>query len=127
MRRVFLFWSFIILILVVGTAATIYSKILLQREQERADKIMEELALSEPSRVPRLPDIASDEEIEEMPTEIEPPEQLPLESLKAAQEIELPESTEAEALPQLPLEAPKMPTLPELPTTIEIEPLGEPE
>lgn len=46
MRKVFVFWGIIFVILMLGAAAIVYGKILLKEEIERAERIREELAVS---------------------------------------------------------------------------------
>ncbi len=64
MRNVFLFWGIILLILIIGIAAIIYGKVILEEEGKRQERLIEELA----------PVLVS------APVEIEPvrPEEMPL-------------------------------------------------
>lgn len=100
MRKIFLFWIIILIILIAGIAAIIYGKMLLKAEDEKAREIMEELSTTAIPRVDTLPVLPSDMETEEMPEEVEPLEPaLPsgVETEEMPEEVESPE-------PVLPLE-----------------------
>lgn len=77
MRKIFLFWITILIILIAGIASIIYGKMLLKTEDEKARELMEELSTTTTPRVDTLPALPSDMETEEMPEEVEPPEPAP--------------------------------------------------
>lgn len=131
MRKVFLFWGVVLFVLLLGLAAIIYSKTLLKEEEERANRTRAEVTLPKVSTTPKFPALPSGIGLGEAPAKIEfsgpvPPQDV--ESLKAPEEIKLPEVSEDEAVPpQLPPEVSEILTLPEPPAHIDIESLKVPE
>ena len=130
MRRVFLFWSLILFILILGAAAIIYGTLLLKKEEERGERIKKALTQPKITGRPGLPAMPSESEIEEALDRIETPlPALPsdLESPEAGEVIELPEAWEGGAAPPLTPRLPELPVSPEVPRNINVEPLKIPE
>jgi len=118
MRKVFLFWSVIFIVLITGTAAIIYGKLLLKEEEKKADEIIRELSLPKVRKAPGIP-VA---EIKEAPADVKeskpvlPPD---AESLKAPVDTKLPEVPKSEAA--------KPPSPPNIPEQADIESAETPE
>lgn len=74
MRKIFLFWSIILIVLIAGITAIIYGKMLLKMEEEKAEGIIGELSTVVIPKVDTLPAPPSGTETEEMQEENEPPE-----------------------------------------------------
>lgn len=131
MRKVFVFWSIILLILLLGVGAIIYGRVLLGKEEKNTDQIRRELTLPRVPRALRLPTLPTELEIEKTSADVKLPESPPppeVESLKMPGGTEVPTPPEDEALPSLPLRTPEAPILPEPPRpAVDIEPLKAPE
>lgn len=134
MRKIFLFWAMIILILALGTAAIIYGKIRVKEEKKREYEIRKELSLPKVPRTLEFPKLPPEGPVEEAPIETEMSEEFPrpaIELPKETGDTALPEAPEKEVSPLQP-ETTEVPTLPEplpepLPAPIDIESSEPPE
>ncbi len=69
MRRILLFWGVILIALILGVAAIVYSRILLIEAERIEEEIREELAMPKVHRMPGLPVPPFGPEMGEVPVE----------------------------------------------------------